>query len=157
APQFLYIASALALVGFTATSSSMAGVGAATAAPVTAAPVTATTNPCTTAPHDTFNISAINVDMTLNKYGVHDPNSFMYVLNSQIPAVRAEEASGQVSSGLGDDPIQPLVIRAHEGDCVTVNLTNATTFGLNAMDQPPIENVGDSCDGPPDCTGDRKS
>ncbi len=58
-----------------------------------------------------------------------------------------------MSTGLGDDPIQPLVIRAHEGDCVTVNLTNATTFGVQAMDQPPIENVGDSCDGPPDCTG----
>ena len=39
-------------------------------------------NICATAPHDTFNISAINVDMTLNKFGVHDPNSFMYVLNS---------------------------------------------------------------------------
>ncbi len=78
---------------------------------------------------------------------MHDPNSFMYVLNSQISAVRAEEASRQVSSGLkATTPIQPLVIRAHEGDCVTVNLTNATTFGVQAMDQPPIENVGDDCD-----------
>ena len=111
----------------------------------TATATTATANPCATAPHDTFNISAINVDITLNKYGVHDPNSFMYVLNSNISAVRAEEASGQVSTGLGDDPIQPLVIRAHEGDCVTVNLTNATTFGVQAMDQPPAPDPADGC------------
>jgi hypothetical protein len=149
-PRFVYIASALTLIGFSAASSGMASAGAATTA---AAAATATANPCATAPHDTFNVSAINVDMTLNKYGVHDPNAFMYVLNSNISAVRAEEASGQVSTGLGDDPIQPLVIRAHEGDCVTVNLTNATTFGVQAMDQPPIENVGDTCSGPPDCTG----
>jgi manganese oxidase len=138
-PQFVYIASALTLVGFTVTTTT---AGAATSS---AAAVTATTNPCTTAPHDTFNISAINVDITLNKFGVHDPNSFMYVLNSNISAVRAEEASGQVSTGLGDDPIQPLVIRAHEGDCVTVNLTNATTFGVQAMDQPPAPDPADGC------------
>jgi FtsP/CotA-like multicopper oxidase with cupredoxin domain len=106
---------------------------------------TAGTNPCASAPRDTFNISAINVDMPLNRYGVHDPNGLMYVLNSAIPAVRAEEASQQVSSGEGNDPIQPLVIRAHEGDCVTVNLTNATTFGLSAMDQAPTADPADAC------------
>jgi hypothetical protein len=149
-PRFAYVAVVLPLVGFSVITSGMASAGAAT---IAAAAPTATANPCTTAPHDTFNVSAINVNMTLNKYGVHDPNAFMYVLNSNISAVRAEESSGQVTTGLGDDPIQPLVIRAHEGDCVTVNLTNATTFGVQAMDQPPIENVGDTCSGPPDCTG----
>ena len=95
-PQFAYIVSALTLIGFTVSFSGVADAGAATSA---AAAVTATANPCATAPHDTFNVSAINVDITLNKYGVHDPNSFMYVLNSQISAVRAEEASGHVSTG----------------------------------------------------------
>jgi hypothetical protein len=141
-PQYVYIVSALTLIGFTVSFSGVADAGAATSAP---AAVTATANPCATAPHDTFNISAINVDITLNKYGVHDPNSFMYVLNSNISAVRAEEASGQVSTGLKDDPIQPLVVRAHEGDCVTVNLTNATTFGVQAMDQPPAPDPADGC------------
>ncbi len=141
-PQFMYIVAALSLIGFAFSATGMASAGAATS---TSAPVTATTNPCTNAPHDTFNISAINVNMPLNKFGVHDPNGFMYVLNSSISAVRAEEASQQVSSGLGDDPIQPLVIRAHEGDCVTVNLTNATTFGVQAMDQPPAPDPADGC------------
>jgi len=145
-PQFFYIASALVFVGFAVNGSGVVGAVAATsAASSTAAPAATTTNPCATAPHDTFNISAINVDITLNKYGVHDPNSFMYVLNSNISAVRAEEAAGTVSTGLGDDPIQPLVIRAHEGDCVTVNLTNATTFGVQAMDQPPAPDPADGC------------
>jgi FtsP/CotA-like multicopper oxidase with cupredoxin domain len=132
------------------------GPGAAMAtAGVRPASTTATlaaSNPCASAPHDTFNISAINVDMPLNRYGVHDPNGFMYVLNSNISAVRAEAQSQQVSSGLqGGDAIQPLVIRAHEGDCVTVNLTNATTFGVAAMDQPPPPDTdpADACDPTP--------
>src|SRR5512146_1699691 len=149
-PQFVYVVSALTLIGYMVNASGLANASVTTS---TGAAVTATANPCATAPHDTFNISAINVDMTLNKYGVHDPNSFMYVLNSNIAAVRAEEASGTVSSGLqGNDPIQPLVIRGHEGDCVTVNLTNATTFGVEAFDNTPPEtqdDVGDGDPGPP--------
>ncbi|HEX6519817.1 MAG TPA: multicopper oxidase domain-containing protein [Streptosporangiaceae bacterium] len=150
-PLFIYIASAVSLVGFTVSATGMASAGAATTA---AAPVTATTNPCATAPHDTFNVSAINVDMPLNRYGVHDPNGFMYVLNSNIAAVRAEEKSQQVSSGLqGGDAIQPLVIRGHEGDCVTVNLTNATTFGVQAMDQGPAPDPADGCNNGTDANG----
>jgi manganese oxidase len=111
-------------------------------------------NPCATAPHDTFNISAINMDMILNRYGTHDPNAMMYVLDSNIAAVRAEDTAGTVSSGLqGDDAIQPLVIRAHQGDCVTVNFTNRTTFGLEPFDQPAASdasstdlNGSDQCD-----------
>jgi hypothetical protein len=143
----LSIAFSLGLVG--AANASTSGVAQASA------PITATVNPCATAPHDTFDISAINITMTLNRFGVNDPNSFMYVLNSNIAAVRAQEQSGQVSSGLqGNDAIQPLVLRAHEGDCVTVNLTNQTTFGLTAFDQPPVENSGDTCDPtPPACDG----
>src|SRR5512146_1555544 len=152
-PQFVYVVSALTLIGYMVNASGLANASVTTS---TGAAVTATANPCATAPHDTFNISAINVDMTLNKYGVHDPNSFMYVLNSNIAAVRAEEASGTVSSGLqGNDPIQPLVIRGHEGDCVTVNLTNATTFGVVAFDNTPPETQADvgNCDPGPPCDG----
>jgi FtsP/CotA-like multicopper oxidase with cupredoxin domain len=152
-----YAALAVALMGYIAVPVSgavaLAGVtvppGGATAPAVTG-------NPCATAPHDTFSISAINIKMTLNRYGVNDPHAFMYVLDQNIPAVRAEEASGQVSIGLGNDPIQPLVIRAHEGDCVTVNFTNRTTFGLAAMDEPPLPDPADGCNNgtaPPTCDG----
>jgi manganese oxidase len=112
------------------------------------------TNPCATAPSVSFNVSAINVNLTLNRFGVHDPNSLMYVLDQNISAVRAQEQSGQVSFGLGTDPIQPLVIRAHEGDCVTINFTNRTTFGLAAMDQPPAPDPVNGCNnGPPPQAG----
>src|SRR5579859_2874348 len=141
----------LAVVASLAAAAYVAGAGTSAATAGTGpgpsgAAATNGSNPCANAPHDTFNISAINVDMPLNRYGVHDPNGFMYVLNSQIPAVRAEEQSQQVSSGeQGNDAIQPLVIRAHEGDCVTVNLTNATTFGLSAMDQAPTADANNTC------------
>ena len=47
-----------------------------------------------------FDVSAIDVDIPLNRFGDHDPLGHMYVLNSDIPAVRAQEASQQVSVGM---------------------------------------------------------
>ncbi len=144
-PRFTYVVSALALLGVYGTTSGVAFASMAQSGATSIA--TATTNPCTSAPHDTFNISAINMTMILNKFGTNDPNAMMYVLNSNIAAVRAEDAAGTVSSGLqGNDAIQPLVIRAHMGDCVTVNLTNATTFGLEPFDQPPSPQASEPCD-----------
>ena len=150
ASRLVSVVASLAAVGyFAGPGATAAGAANSSLPPAPQSATAAAGNPCTTAPQDTFNISAINLNMPLNRYGNHDPNGFMYVLNSQISAVRAEEQSQQVSSGLqGGDAIQPLVIRAHEGDCVTVNLTNATTFGVQAADnaagqltQTPPQNV----------------
>ncbi len=149
----------LAMVGYFAAPGASAVAASNAAHPVNGPAAGTASNPCATAPVDTFNISAINVNMPLNRYGTHDPNGFMYVLNSQISAVRTEEASQQVSSGLDEDAIQPLVIRGHEGDCVTINLTNATTFGVQAADtaagalnQTPPQNVAWNVDGLPAVT-----
>lgn len=141
-PRFAYILSALALLGVYGTTS---GVSlASTASPGTMAG--GSSNPCATAPHDTFNVSAINMTMILNRFGTNDPNAMMYVLNNNIAAVRAEDKAGTVSSGeQGGDAIQPLVLRAHMGDCVTVNFTNATTFGLEPFDQPPSSQASEPC------------
>jgi len=152
-PRFFYAAFATVLMGaLVGPASGLAFANASTGMPAAS---TSSANPCTNAPHDTFNISAINVKITLNRYGVNDPNGLMYVLDSNINAVRAEEAAGTVSSGEGNDPIQPLVLRAHEGDCVTVNLTNRTTFGLAAMDAPPPPDntPANACAPPPNCDG----
>src|ERR1017187_8726842 len=149
------IALAASVVGYIAVPLNGAMALTGPSVPVAAA-AAAPGNPCDTAPHDTFSVSAINITMTLNRYGVNDPNAFMYVLDQSIPSVRAEEASGDVSIGLGNDPIQPLVIRAHEGDCVTINFTNRTTFGLAAMDEPPLPDPTDGCSNgtlPPACDG----
>src|SRR5262249_49699471 len=143
-PRLVYIVTATAMLAIYGPSS---GVAFASMAPSgTATGASTSTNPCTSAPHDTFNVSAINMSMILNRFGVNDPNAMMYVLNSNINAVRAEDAAGTVSSGLqGNDAIQPLVLRAHMGDCVTVNFTNATTFGLEPFDQPPSPQASEPC------------
>jgi manganese oxidase len=87
-------------------------------------------NPCPAgAPLKQFDVQAIDVDITLNRFGDHDPAGKMYALSARLPDVRAQEASHQVSTGLGNDAIQPLVIRANEGDCVEVAFTNNASGG----------------------------
>jgi hypothetical protein len=93
----------------------------------------ASTSPCPAgAPDRSYNVDAINVDITLNRFGDHDPTGKMYVLDEGVQAVRDEEHSAlpnRVSIGLREDAIQPLVIRANEGDCVHINFTNSATGG----------------------------
>ena len=104
-------------------------LGAAAQAQVAAA------SPCPAlAPVKTFDVQAINVDIPLNRFGDHDPLGRMYVLTKNLAAVREEERTRFVSLGLRDDAIQPLSIRANQGDCVVINYTNNATggdFGLH--------------------------
>ena len=44
-----------------------------------------------------FSIVAIGVDITLNRYLDHDPEGRMYVLEADLPRVRAEEAANQAA------------------------------------------------------------
>ncbi|THJ24312.1 MAG: hypothetical protein CAF45_006145, partial [Nitrospira sp. CG24E] len=84
-----------------------------------------------------YDISAITVEITVNRFGDFYPG-FMYVLTEDVTGVRAEEAKNQaardsddptfaggaVSNGLQGDLIQPLVIRANQGDCLRITLRN---------------------------------
>ena len=128
--------------------------------PLLATPAHATVtdpgNPCPTgSPQRTFAVTAINVRIPLNRFGDNDPAGKMMVATSSgldgpatpnlltapgstptdaLAAVRQQEASQKVSIGLRDDPIQPLSIRANEGDCVTISFTNNASggsFGLH--------------------------
>ncbi|MBI4289119.1 MAG: multicopper oxidase domain-containing protein, partial [Chloroflexi bacterium] len=84
----------------------------------------------------TFNVSALDVKITVNRFGDNNPLGMMYVLDENIPAVRAQENKplpDRVSVGLRDDPIQPLVIRANVGDCVVINFTNRLAAGNASM------------------------
>lgn len=90
----------------------------------------------TTAPVKLYDVSAIDVEITLNRWGEWDPLGKMYVLTDQIPAVRAAEARNRRArqtgepgpeQGLLDDPIQPLTMRANVGDCVEIRFTNQLT------------------------------
>src|SRR3954449_1625621 len=89
--------------------------------------------PCpAAAPVKAFDVSAIDVDITLNRFGDHDPTGKMYVLTNRIADVRAEEHAAlptRVSIGLKEDPIQPLTLRANEGDCVEITFRNSATVG----------------------------
>ncbi|MBI4337365.1 MAG: multicopper oxidase domain-containing protein [Chloroflexi bacterium] len=90
-------------------------------------------------PDKVFNISAIDVVIMVNRFGDNDPEGKMYVLDEDIPAVRAREAMpltnpNRVDIGLRDDPIQPLVIRANVGEVVQVNFTNRLAVGRASMD-----------------------
>ncbi|HEV7671865.1 MAG TPA: hypothetical protein VGS22_25365 [Thermoanaerobaculia bacterium] len=117
------------------------------------APGAAPYNACTAGgPVKEFDVHAINVDITINRYADHAPG-FMYALAANLPAIRSFEASlaatrarlaatgnvnldepglVRVTPGLRKDPIQPLVIRANMGDCVRIHLTNDVTDGFPA-------------------------
>ena len=77
----------------------------------------------------TFDVTALDIDTPINRFGDHDPHGKIYTLTGKVDDVRAEEASQEVSVGLRDDAIQPLVIRANEGDCVEITFTNDATGG----------------------------
>ncbi len=83
-----------------------------------------------------YEVSAIPVSITLNRFGTHDPQSFMYVLDEGIAAVRAQEAlplPSRVTPGLRKDPIQPLVLRANVGDCLVIRFTNRLPGGRASL------------------------
>ena len=81
------------------------------------------------APLRSYDVQSINVNIPLNRFGDHDPKGVMYVLTNKIAAVRAEEATQKVSIGLRADPIQPLVIRVNEGECLAIHYTNSADGG----------------------------
>ena len=94
-----------------------------------------------TAPVRHYDVSAINVEITLNQWLDFYPG-YMYALTEDIPSIREEEAKnaaarekeghhdpGGVKNGIQDQWIQPLVIRGNQGDCVKITLRNALEFG----------------------------
>jgi len=87
------------------------------------------------APVRTFDVSMINIEITLNRWLDYYPG-YMYVLTEDVEKARAEEAknkasrdkdgydTGAVTTGLQGDVIQPLTLRANQGDCVKMTLRN---------------------------------
>ena len=85
-----------------------------------------------TAPVRTFNVSAVRaVDVladqtliynrrTIHKGVIHDPTAILYVRDSDLGA------DGKLIAGT---PIEPLVLRAAAGDCISVSLTNRLPAG----------------------------
>ncbi|MGH7229970.1 MAG: multicopper oxidase domain-containing protein [Nitrospiraceae bacterium] len=92
------------------------------------------------APVRQYDISAINVEITLNRWLDYYPG-YMYVLTENIDKIRAEEDKnreartkegydpGAVASGLQNNWIQPLAIRGNQGDCIKITLQNKLEGG----------------------------
>ena len=87
------------------------------------------------APVRSYDVSAINVEITLNMWLDYYPG-YMYALTESLDKVRAEETKnrearekegydpGAVMNGLQNQWIQPLVLRGNQGDCVKLTLRN---------------------------------
>lgn len=83
-----------------------------------------------------YDVAAIDVEMTLNRYLDYDPEGRMYVLETDLERVRAEDAQNAaaragdaepaVSLGLQGDAIQPLILRVNRGECLRITLRNGT-------------------------------
>lgn len=74
-------------------------------------------NPCKVgAPTKKFNVVAMEADLKYNKQGDHDPYGLIYALAEDEQAIRS-----------GAKKPEPLVLRANEGDCIEVRLTNKLT------------------------------
>ena len=81
-----------------------------------------------------YDVVAINVEMTLNRFLDYDPQGRMYVLEEDLPRVRAEEAQNRearagraepaVTAGLQGDAIQPLTLRVNQSECLRISLRN---------------------------------
>ncbi|MCE7987415.1 MAG: hypothetical protein DYG89_40120 [Caldilinea sp. CFX5] len=94
------------------------------------------------APVRAYNVVAIQVAITLNRYLDYDPEGRMYVLAEELGQARQEEAQNAaarkagsapepvegaepaVSLGLQGDAIQPLVLRVNQGECLQITLRN---------------------------------
>jgi len=96
------------------------------------AEVSGTTTCPAGAPVRRYDVVALAVDITVNRYGDHDPQGRMYALADHVAAVRAQEAAAAtarvgrgpvpVTNGLQGDAIQPLTLRVLPGECLRVNL-----------------------------------
>jgi FtsP/CotA-like multicopper oxidase with cupredoxin domain len=91
------------------------------------------------APVRTYDVAAINADITLNRFLDHDPQGRLYVLTGDLARVRREEAQNRearagrgepaVSLGLQGDAIQPLVLRVDQGECLRITFRNDLARG----------------------------
>lgn len=112
------------------------------ASDMTAEPVATNGGRCpSSAPVKEYDISMIQIEITLNQWLDFYPG-YMYILTEDIEKARAEEAKnkaarekpdgewdpGAVSNGLQGDVIQPLVLRANQGDCVRFTVQNQMEF-----------------------------
>jgi len=84
---------------------------------------TSTGNPCPTgSPTRNYNVVAMEANIKYNKYGDHDPFGLIYALSQG-----SETPDQTVARVRAQEKHEPLVLRANEGDCISVTLYNKLT------------------------------
>ncbi|WP_306060726.1 multicopper oxidase domain-containing protein [Natronococcus wangiae] len=72
-----------------------------------------------------FTVHAIDVEITYNNFGTNNPMGAMYVLEENLEAVREAEGVPPGAPGVDTSVIEPLVLRASEGDTVEIEFVNS--------------------------------
>ncbi|AZI35476.1 hypothetical protein NT2_09_00340 [Caenibius tardaugens NBRC 16725] len=81
-------------------------------------------NPCPAkAPHVQYNASAIETNLLVNRYGWHDPQARINVLDGDLPKFQWAAQRSTRTPQAAD----PFFFRVHSGDCVTFRHTNRTS------------------------------
>ncbi|MCI0794185.1 MAG: multicopper oxidase domain-containing protein, partial [Chloroflexi bacterium] len=86
-----------------------------------------------------YDLVAVNIEITLNRFLDYDPVGRMYVLEEDLERARREEsqnlqarldnAEPAVSIGLQGDAIQPMTLRVNQGECLRLTLRNGMSDG----------------------------
>ncbi|HEX8424253.1 MAG TPA: hypothetical protein VF634_12610, partial [Pyrinomonadaceae bacterium] len=120
----------------TATAASVSPLtAAATAAAMTAAAVQQTVPAGQCIRNISANVVALDQLYTYNRFGAFNPAGMMYALRRDVTIIDATKGfvAGNVRLKPGKRP-RPLVLRANEGDCLTVNFTNLLTPTRDEID-----------------------
>jgi hypothetical protein len=126
------------------TAVSAAGVMLATLGVVTvlpASPAAAQTGSCATAPKRTFNVSAINVTITVNRHGDNDPYGYMYALDENLAEIEDFENKLDAASRAGSlfDPVTGAQLRPDPNWPELIYNDPNATYVSNGLDQDPIQ------------------
>ncbi|RRJ29490.1 multicopper oxidase domain-containing protein [Halocatena pleomorpha] len=88
-------------------------------------------DPCSdNAPVRQVNVTAFQTEIEFNGYGDHDPCGIIFALDEHVEDIKC-----------GDRPAEPLIIRANEGDCLEINLTNELPCELDADHAHPLMRI----------------
>lgn len=80
-------------------------------------------NPCpANAPQVQYNASAVETNLLVNRYGWHDPQARINVLDSDLPRFQWSLQRSARTPQAAD----PFFFRVHSGDCITFRHTNRT-------------------------------
>jgi hypothetical protein len=112
-----------------------AGGGATTGAPLGAAAAAALVQAPACARNITADVVAFDQVIVYNRFGAFNPAGMMYALRRDVEPINSSQGlvAGNVQLRPGKRP-RPLVLRANEGDCLTVTFTNLLTDDRDDID-----------------------